>query len=224
MKVYCIENILDGKKYIGITKGTIERRFKQHKQLAKNVSKENQHLHDALIKYGFKNFIIYQQDEAGSIDELYEKEKYWIKTLDTKKNGYNETDGGEGSHGRVLSEETKQKIRKKALQRFEDVEQRKHLSQKSKEWVTQLSKEDKEIISKKLSLAGIGNQRAKDKRWTLSDENKKNIGNAKKGRIVSEETKKKLSERAKLRTGRKCSQETIKKMRQSALNRKTRIQ
>jgi len=179
MKVYCIENKLNGKKYIGITKGAIERRFKQHKQLAKNVSKENQHLHDALIKYGFKNFIIYQQDEAESIAELYEKEKYWIKTLDTKKNGYNETDGGEGSHGRVLSEETKQKIRVAAIKRFEDVEQRNHLSKKSKEWLAQLSKEDKEMISKKISISNMGNQRAKGKHWTLSDEAKKNIGNAK---------------------------------------------
>lgn len=200
MKVYCIENKLNGKKYIGITKGAIERRFKQHKQLAKNNTKENQHLHDALIKYGFENFIIYQQDEAKSIAELYEKEKYWIKTLDTKKNGYNETDGGEGSHGRILSEETKQKIKEKAIQRFKDVEQRNHLSKKSKEWINGLSAKQKQEISNKISISNIGNQRAKGKNWTLSNE-----------------TKQKMS---KSRTGFKHTPEAKENMRIAALNRK----
>jgi group I intron endonuclease len=108
MKIYCIENILNGKKYIGLTKGTIERRFKRHKEISK--SNKKQHLHDAMSLYGVKNFIVYELDSAKDFIELCEKEKFWIKKLNTKKNGYNETDGGEGSFGRILSEETKNKI------------------------------------------------------------------------------------------------------------------
>lgn len=109
MKVYCIENILTGKKYVGITTGEIQRRFKKHKELAKS-NKNKQHLHKALLKYGFANFKIYELDTAQNKEELFLKEKEWIIKLDTKNNGYNETDGGEGSFGRILSEETKKKI------------------------------------------------------------------------------------------------------------------
>ena len=78
MKIYCIENKLDGKKYVGLTKGTIQRRFKRHKELAKS-NREKQHLHDALLLYGFNNFIVYELDTAISFEELCEKEKHWIK-------------------------------------------------------------------------------------------------------------------------------------------------
>lgn len=111
MKVYCIENKINGKKYVGITKGDILRRFKRHKEVAKYKDKK-QHLHKAMLKHGIDNFVIYQIDETDNIEMLYEKEKFWIKKLDTKNNGYNETDGGEGSFGRILSEETKRKISK----------------------------------------------------------------------------------------------------------------
>lgn len=123
MKVYCIENLFDGKKYVGITKGEISRRFKQHKEKAKNNT-EKQHLHDAISKYGSKNFIVYQLDEAGSVEELFEKEKYWIKKLDSKFNGYNETDGGEGSYGRLVSQETKNKISKANTGRKQTAEEK----------------------------------------------------------------------------------------------------
>ena len=109
MKVYCIENKITGKKYVGITTGEIQRRFKRHKELA-NSNRNKQHLHKALLKYDFESFIIYQIDEALSKDELFEKEKLWISKLDTKNNGYNETSGGEGSLSRKLSDETKKKI------------------------------------------------------------------------------------------------------------------
>lgn len=49
---------------------------------------------------------------------------------------------------------------------------------------------------------------------------KNKISASKKGYIMSDETKKKLSEKAKLRTGRVCSPETKEKMRLSALQRK----
>ena len=56
--------------------------------------------------------------------------------------------------------------------------------------------------------------------WSLSKETKEKISAAKKGYKMSDETKKKLSEKAKLRTGRVCSLETKEKMRLSKLNRK----
>lgn len=112
MKVYCIENQLNGKKYVGITKGEIIRRFKKHKEIAK-YNQNKQHLHKAMLKDGINNFIVYQIDEASNVDELFKKEKYWIKKLNTKIGGYNETDGGEGTYGHKQSDETKNKISQK---------------------------------------------------------------------------------------------------------------
>lgn len=43
---------------------------------------------------------------------LNEAEKYWIKKFDSKNKGYNCTDGGDGGTGRVVSEETRAKLRK----------------------------------------------------------------------------------------------------------------
>ncbi|NBP04378.1 MAG: hypothetical protein EBU90_30710, partial [Proteobacteria bacterium] len=67
MKVYCIENKLDGKKYVGITQGNIERRFKQHKTIAKTKNTSNKsHLHNAMLLYGIDNFLLYELDNANS--------------------------------------------------------------------------------------------------------------------------------------------------------------
>ena len=81
MKVYCIENKLDGKKYIGITKGEIDRRFKQHKQItkSKNSSYRN-HIHKAMAMYGIENFTVYQVDEADTKEDLFEKDNKWSLT------------------------------------------------------------------------------------------------------------------------------------------------
>lgn len=182
MKVYCIENTINSKKYIGITKRKIENRLKQH--ILKSKTLQKQHLHDALNLYGVGFFKIYELDVANSISELYEKEKYWIQKLDTKNTGYNETDGGEGSHGRVLSEETKQKIREKAKIRFSDSENRKKLSESTKigmkNWWNTLVDIEKE-------------------KWINSCK-KKPVGYKKIGCKHTEETKKKMSESHKGKT------------------------
>lgn len=123
MKIYCIENMLNGKKYVGITKGEIDRRYKQHKEKCKNNTKK-QHIHSAMNLYGFDNFKVYQLDIAFTKDELIEKEIFWIKKLDSKNNGYNETDGGEGSYGRKVSEETKLKISKANTGRIQTPEEK----------------------------------------------------------------------------------------------------
>lgn len=48
-------------------------------------------------------------------DKLSKEEIYYINLYDTFNSGYNSTLGGEGALGRVLSEETKQKISKSKI-------------------------------------------------------------------------------------------------------------
>lgn len=225
MKVYCIENKLTGKKYIGVTKGEINRRYKQHKQIAKNPgSSKHCYIHSAMLKHGLENFIVYQLDEANTKEELFEKEKNWIKKLDTKLNGYNETDGGEGTFGWKPTEEQNKQNSERIKKVMQNENHRKLLAEKSKLFWNNLSEEEKDIRRKQFNLTKIGNQNAKGKTWKLSEESKKKISISKKGRIVSDETKKKLSENRigekNHRYGKKHSPETIEKMRQAALNRK----
>jgi len=220
MKVYCIENKLNGKKYVGITKGTIERRFKRHIEIAKYKEKK-QHLHKAMIKYGVENFIVYELDVANYKEELFQKEKNWIKKLDTKNNGYNETDGGEGTWGWKPSPEKQKILNEKQKQRYIENPNLKIIeSIKAKERWNSLSDSEKEKRKLDFLKAQKLTSGSKGKTWKLSEETKLKMSCSKKGWVMPAETRKKLSEIAKNRKPRKHSPETIEKMRQSALNRK----
>lgn len=131
--VYKITNRINGKSYIGVTCKSIEERFEAHYSKA---IKERSAIQKALHKYGKLNFSIEQIDTATSMQELFEKEIFWIKTHDTFNIGYNLTVGGGGIpnmpqeirdkisisktgksiaklKGRKVSESTKDKISKK---------------------------------------------------------------------------------------------------------------
>ena len=98
--IYCIENKINHKKYIGKGKNAIARMKKIHyKCLA---------LLGAIAKYGDENFDRYIIEYCEP-EKLVEREQYYIKEWNTKApNGYNLTDGGEG----VLNptKETRNKI------------------------------------------------------------------------------------------------------------------
>ena len=110
--IYKITNKLNGKAYVGQS-NDIERRFKEHQQKGESSRIP---LDVAIQKYGKDNFI-YEVIEECSLEELNQKEQYWIATLNTVKNGYNCSEGGEQqsigeNNGRSkLTEEDVKKIR-----------------------------------------------------------------------------------------------------------------
>jgi len=53
-------------------------------------------LYKAFNKYGIENFSIAKIEECPD-EALFEREKYWIKELNTYHFGYNATLGGEGT-------------------------------------------------------------------------------------------------------------------------------
>jgi group I intron endonuclease len=111
--IYCIENIINHKKYIGQTSKTIEERFCAHKKCM--IRRKNQVLYDAMNKYGIDNFIIYQVEECNK-ENCSEKEQYWIKQYNTTNRdfGYNMTGGGEKCNKlEGWSEENKKELYKK---------------------------------------------------------------------------------------------------------------
>ena len=101
--IYKISNNVNDKVYIGVTTRTIEERFNEHK--SRIEERNSLHLYQAMQKYGRENFKIEKIDTANSLEEMYEKEKYYIKLYDSYNNGYNMTLGGEGVKLLSLDEE-----------------------------------------------------------------------------------------------------------------------
>lgn len=92
--IYKISNTINNKVYIGVTSRTIEERFAEHKN---RIEERNSiHLYQAMEKYGRNNFYVELIDTAQTKEEMFEKEKYYIKLYDSYNNGYNMTLGGEG--------------------------------------------------------------------------------------------------------------------------------
>lgn len=97
-KIYIIENIINGKKYIGKTSKTLKNRFEKHIKNAKK--KINRRLYDSMNYHGYDNFIIYEIDSLNTNDDANHKEKFYIKKYNTQNSefGYNMTEGGDGGN------------------------------------------------------------------------------------------------------------------------------
>lgn len=116
-EIYKITNKVNGKIYIGLTTKGSGVRYRQHW----NESRigEPAPIHNAMRKYGEDNFIVEIIDFAETVNELKEKEKYYIAKYNAtdKSIGYNVSLGGDGNMGYTHSEEIKQKLRELALNR-----------------------------------------------------------------------------------------------------------
>ena len=90
MIIYKITNLINGKIYIGQTQKTLEERMQGHKHGKILID-------DEIKKYGIENFSYEVVEKCQTIDELNEREKFWIEKLNCKyPNGYNVDDGGGG--------------------------------------------------------------------------------------------------------------------------------
>ena len=94
--IYKIINDINDKVYIGkTTLPSIEERFCEHSRDSKRKKNEKRPLYNAINKYGIEHFSIILIEEVP-LNQLEEREKYWIKFFDSYKNGYNATLGGDG--------------------------------------------------------------------------------------------------------------------------------
>ena len=94
--IYVITNDINGKQYVGKTSDTIQQRFKIHLKDSQNCKNEQRPLYQAMNKYGIEHFYIKELEEC-SVEKASEKEIFWIEKLNTYKNGYNATRGGDGT-------------------------------------------------------------------------------------------------------------------------------
>ena len=110
--IYCIENMINKKKYIGKDKNIDgNKRWYAHISKLRKNKHPNSHLQSAWNKYGEENFLYYIVEKC-SFKNLDNKEIYYIAFYQTNNGdfGYNLTNGGDGNNGWKPSEETKAKI------------------------------------------------------------------------------------------------------------------
>jgi hypothetical protein len=99
--IYKITNIHNNKKYIGLTTKTAKKRWDQHVATANGDGKDSKAIFKkAIRKYGTESWVVETIDSADTLEELKQKEIYWIEELNTyafDKNGwgYNSTRGGD---------------------------------------------------------------------------------------------------------------------------------
>lgn len=170
--IYCITCLPPEKWYFGQTIADINKRWYQHLKSAERGC--NYKLSRAIRKYGSKNFTIEEVIlvEASSLQALKAKldflERHFIQKYDTRRNGYNMTDGGEG----VLnpSDEVRKKISEAAKRRIPSMKGKHH----------------SELTKRKMSQTKKGK--------VFSRKHKKRLSKSHIGVPLSRETRKKMSE------------------------------
>lgn len=94
--IYKITNLLTGKSYIGQSIN-IATRWSAHKSTSRSKETlDGNDLHKDMLELGVENFS-FEVLEETTIEELDEREIYWIAYYDTFYNGYNHTLGGNGN-------------------------------------------------------------------------------------------------------------------------------
>ena len=92
--IYLATNLINNKIYVGQTKRSLEIRITDHY----NHIFDNTYFHKALKKYDKKDWKWEIIDSADTLEELNDKEIFWIDKLNSMnpKVGYNRTRGGDG--------------------------------------------------------------------------------------------------------------------------------
>ena len=94
--IYCVINLVNGKKYVGQSRYLPEVRFRGHCSDA-NTRPNRRGLARAIRKYGKSSFLVEQLCSVKSQNEANDFERKMISRFDCISNGYNMLSGGAGA-------------------------------------------------------------------------------------------------------------------------------
>jgi group I intron endonuclease len=214
--IYCARNIKNDKKYVGKTVQTLQERWDGHVMFAHTERGWGIYFCRAIRKYGPDSFEL-SVLETVSDEDLNTAERRWIAALHTtdRSIGYNSTEGGEGfstgdlnpsrlnprkgpdnwCYGKPKPIEVREKISKSLTGLL--------VGEKNPFFGKTHTEETKRHISE----IQIG-----QKRGPCSEEKKKKISEAQKGRKLTEEHKEKLKAAKVGKPGHPQSEETKRKI------------
>lgn len=198
MFIYAITNDKNAKVYVGLHSGRdLRRRWCTHRSFAMRGSRSL--ISRAIRKYGAEKFHITSLWSGHiSIERLYVLERYFIQSLGTRSpNGYNLTDGGDGTLGYRHSEEECRKRsermkghlppwtgKKRPLEvgrRISAAKTGKKRSPQSPEWRAKISASligNKRSLGNKVSSEVIARRVASRAGYSHSEETRNKISNA----------------------------------------------
>lgn len=170
---------VNGKKYVGWTSLSLEERWLEHIGDTRRASSAHRFFKQALVKYGIDDWDHEVLEMCSTETEAQLAEVKWIATLKTNALreghvGYNMTDGGEGHTG-PHSEDTKKAI-----------------SEGLKGNMCGASHKGRTLTPEwkaKIAATLTGRKRPEHERQAIAD--------GQRGRVFSDETRRKLSEAAK---------------------------
>lgn len=165
--IYCIENLINGKKYIGYSMNIADR-WKHHKKKLRNNYHENSYLLHSWNKHGENNFKFWIIEEYIN-DEIILKlmEIYFISYYNSfyTENGYNLTRGGDGCFCRIASNTEKENKSKKLSGKNNPMYGKRH-SAETKRLLSEKAKNQKRLFGKENSM--FGKHLTKDHKKKLS--------------------------------------------------------
>lgn len=176
--IYKTTNLINGKIYVG------KHKWSKEGCLDENYLGSGTYLARAIDKYGKENFICEILDTANSLDELNERERFYIKELDAMNQsiGYNLTRGGDGTYlpGRCLGDSKNPVVREKISSTLKVLWEDENSVFNSTRY--------RELLSE-----GVSNSHKEGKRKDTYEK----ISKTKLGHTVSQETRDKISKKLK---------------------------
>jgi len=206
--IYTITNTVNGKMYVGCAKN-VKRRWRQHKDRLGNRNHHSQHLQRSWNEYG-KEVFIFELLVECAIEDLFSEEHYWCNMLNVHDHSY-------GYNIRPTHPYDKYSMSKASLKKMAETKRGGKLSTESirKRTETRQKKAEERgyyyseetnkkranaLRGKTRSQEAINNWRESRKGWTWSAEQREQIRQQKTGGKLSEETKRKISEKHKGRS------------------------
>jgi group I intron endonuclease len=185
--VYQALNVVNGKRYIGVTGQGLHARKIQHKSKSGTPITA---FHHAICKYGWDAFewsTLCTCEDAALANRLEIQYIQDLKTRTNDRTGYNQTEGGNGTVGYVFTTEDRAKMAKSSTGRPKSAETRKKLSKAfrgrriSESTKTKLrgQKRSSEVCAK-IGAASLGRECTPETRSKIAEGNRRSWASGRK--------------------------------------------